>query len=557
MTTPLISSLSAYMVVTGRIPTWWQMFIWLVIIAILGVLIAFPLKRRFINEDQLPFPEGNASAVVLDVLYHGNAKLGMLKAKLIAYVGLASASLEMLMSDGWMKLIQFKILRMHEWAGMTEPFYIKARLDTYYYQLAVQYDLWLPKILGIDVRALGLRLTLDSAMMGVGGIMGIRIASSCLIGSVVNFVVLAPLIIQQGDIAPRIGTDGKLVALSRVEILNQWSIWWGVAIMVVGSLVSLLAKPEIFHLLLSFFRRTQNIDKLNKKDDVLAHIEVPLWISAALIPLFCFLGAWTTHAYFGVPWLYALITLPLVFLLTVICINSIALTSWIPTSGLAKITQFTIGVLDRSNPATNLISAGMSAEVASSAAILLSDIKPGYMLGAKPRHQVWGHIIGIFAGALACVPIFFLLFLPADMHGVRDTSHIISEQFAFPAAMQWKGVAELIAQGFKNLSMSAIISMLVASIAAIAIESAAIISKGRFPISSISIGLGVVLPPESVFAMWTGALIFWWMEKKYRDSAKDNQGYQIWVEGIQPIAAGLLTGAALIGIGNAVINVLI
>ena len=38
---------------------------------------------------------------------------------------------------------------------------------------------------------------------------------------------------------------------------------------------------------------------------------------------------------------------------------------------------------------------------------------------------------------------------------------------------------------------------------------AKIVTKGRFPLSAVSIGLGVVLPPEATFAMWVGAMIFW------------------------------------------------
>jgi hypothetical protein len=34
-----------------------------------------------------------------------------------------------------------------------------------------------------------------------------------------------------------------------------------------------------------------------------------------------------------------------------------ALTSWTPTGSLAKITQFTMGAIDRTNPASNLIPA--------------------------------------------------------------------------------------------------------------------------------------------------------------------------------------------------------
>jgi uncharacterized oligopeptide transporter (OPT) family protein len=553
MTMPLVACLPAYMMITKIIPSWWQMLIWMVIIAILGVLLAFPLKRRFINEDQLPFPEGNACGVVLDTLYHGDADSGIFKAKLLAKVGLWTAALQILLSDGWMKLIQFKILRLNQWAGLTEPWYLKERLDTYYYLAAIKYELWIPKILGVDFRTLGLRLTLDAAMLGVGALMGIRVATSCLIGAILNFAILAPIMINRGDIAPRMGLDGKLVPLSRVEIVNQWSLWWGIVIMVVAALIGLLAKPEIFKGLSRLFKSDPVIDH---GKDVLADIEVPLWISYLGVPIFSFLGVWATHAFFGVPWMFAFISLALVYLLAVICINSMALTSWIPTSGLSKITQFTMGALDRSNPATNLIPAGMSAEVASSAASLLSDIKPGYMLGAKPRHQVIGHLIGIFAGTLACIPVFFLLFLPPDANGVRDSATIISDQFAFPAAMQWKGVAELIGNGFNNLSHSAIISMIIAALAAIIFETAGKLSKGKFPISAISIGLGVVLPPEAVLAMWIGAFVFWIMDKKHKNSPVESNGYRIWVDGMQAVAAGLLAGSALIGIGNAMINVL-
>ena len=176
------------------------------------------------------------------------------------------------------------------------------------------------------------------------------------------------------------------------------------------------------------------------------------------------------------------------------------------------------------------------------------------MLGAKPRQQAVGHVIGIIAGALACVPLYFLLFLPADANGVRSTATIVSEQFAFPAAVQWKGVADLIANGVHSLHTSAVISMIVAAISAVAIEGARIITKGRFPLSAVSIGLGVVLPPESCLAMWIGAMIFWIMGRRH--VTPGTKGYDFWVDGCEPICAGLVSGAALVGIGNAIINVL-
>lgn len=556
MITPLVSSLAAYMLVTGHIVPWWQILIWNATIAILGVLVAFPMKRRFINEDQLPFPEGRAAGVVLDALYTGNAAAGMFKARLLGGTTLLTGLYQFVISDGWMNLLQFKLLRLDRWAGVKEPWNLQETFDVYYYDLAARYHLWTPKILGVDFRTLGLRATLDAAMLGIGGLMGIRVATSCALGAFVNFAVLAPIMIQRGEIVSRVGANGVVTAVSRAEIVNQWSLWWGVTMMVVGSLIGLFGKPEM---ILGAFRNLRRKPAAAggpaNGTDLLKDIELPLWMSFTGVPVFSVLGAWATHSFFGVPWLLAFISLPLIFVLTIICTNAMALTSWTPTGALSKITQFSMGAIDRTNPASNLIPAGMTAEISANAANLLSDIKPGYMLGAKPRQQAVGHVIGIFAGALTAIPLFFLLFLPPDKAGVRSVSTIVSEQFAMPAALQWKGVAELIARGLHSLPASAVLSMAVAAVAAAAFEILRIRTKGRFPLSAVSVGLGVVLPPASCFAMWVGAVVFWWQARRH--TVPGTKGHDFWVDGCEPICAGLISGSALVGIGNAIVNVLL
>ncbi len=551
MTMPLFSSLAAYMLVTGRIIPWWQMIIWMAVVAILGVLVAFPLKRRFINEDQLPFPEGRACGVVLDALYTGQEAAGMFKARLLAGTAILTGGYQLLVSDGWMNLIQFKLLRMHQWAGLTAPWNFSERLDVYYYTLAAKYHLWTPQILGTDIRQLGLRATLDAAMLGIGGLMGIRVATSCVLGAFINFAVLAPIIIQRGEIKAYTAPSGALINISRGEIVNQWSLWWGVTMMVVGAMVGLFAKPD---LITGAFKKLLGRKEAATGPDPLAPIELPLWMSWVGVPVFSVIGAAVTHYFFGVPWFLSFVSLPLIFLLTVICTNSMALTSWTPTGSLSKITQFTMGAIDRANPASNLIPAAMTSEIAANAANLLSDIKPGYMLGGKPRHQALGHVIGIFAGSLAAVPLFFLLFLPPDAQGSRSIATIVTEQFPMPAALQWKGVADIIANGLSGLPASAIIAMAVAAVTALVFELLRIKTKGRFPLSAVSIGLGVILPPEYCFTMWVGAMVFWWQGRK--NKAPGTKGHTFWVEGCEPICAGLISGAALVGIGNAIVNVL-
>ncbi len=47
------------------------------------MLFAFPLQRRFINDEQHPFPEGTRRRIVMDALHTGDAASGLLKAKLL------------------------------------------------------------------------------------------------------------------------------------------------------------------------------------------------------------------------------------------------------------------------------------------------------------------------------------------------------------------------------------------------------------------------------------------------------------------------------------------
>jgi len=549
---PLGAGLTAYMVMTGNVLSAWQMIIWLIVVSITGVLMAFPMKRRFINEEQMPFPEGRACGVVLDSLYSGGADVGLFKARLLYVTAGITAIWELLVLDGWQRLIQFKILRMNAWAALKEPWTLHDHLDDYYYAWLARLHEAAPRILGTDIRQLGLRFTLDFSMLGVGGLMGVAVASSVLIGAILNLAVLAPIMIERGDIVARTLANGHVVPISRAEIVNQWSIWWGVSMMVVGAMAGLFAKPEVFTKAFKSMSRMANAPAA-PRDDVLKHIEVPLWVSWIGVPVFGLAGAWATHDFFGVPWLLSLVSLPLIYILTIICANSMGLTSWMPIGSLAKITQFSVGMVDRANPASNLLPASMTSQISMNAASLLSDIKPGYMLGGKPRHQVWGHVIGIFSGALFSVPLFFLLFLRPDATGAVDATKIVSDTFPMPAAVQWRGVAEIISHGFHGAPATAVWAAGIAAVAAVVMEVLRIVTKGRFPLSAVSVGLGVVLPFDSCVSMWIGAMGFWIMGRLYRTPG--TKAHDIWVEGAEPICAGLISAAALMGICDALLNV--
>ncbi|MDR0534995.1 MAG: OPT/YSL family transporter [Puniceicoccales bacterium] len=567
MTSPLISSLAALMLKTGVVVPWWQLLLWNCVICVIGVLVAFPMKRRFINEEQLPFPEGRACGVVLDTLYENGeaggetgpdspveggksaeiAVGGMFKARVLGVAAALAAIWQFLVSEGWMRLVQGKLLRLI--GEKDAPWHISETLSDYYYLLAAKYDWWLPRILGTDVRKMGLEIGGDLAMVGVGGLMGVRTSAGMLAGALINFGLLGPVMLHCQP-----GLFSQPAAMvNRGQFVNQWGLWWPITAMVVGSMVSLFSKPRMFVGAFRAFFRPKGTAGGAREVDVLRHIELPLWVSWVGIPIFGACGAWMAHAFFGAKWELVLVSIPLAFGLTLIAANAMGLTSWTPVGALSKITQFSMGVLDRTNAATNLSTAGMTGEIAGNAANLLSDIKPGYMLGAKPRQQAVGHVIGILSGAIASTPIFYLLFLPPGPDGRRDVNTLISDQFPMPGAVQWKGVADFIEKGFGSLPPSVLVAMGVAGALAFVFEILRIRTRGRFPLSGVTLGLGAVLPPSACLCMFAGALFFFMMGR--HNPVPGTRGNQLWRGCLEPICAGLITGAALTGIGDAICRV--
>lgn len=547
MTSPLISGMAAYMMVQNVPLPWQKMMAFNVVLSSLGVLVAFPMKRRFINDEQQPFPEGRACGVVLDTLYTSKAAVGLFKAKVLAIAGAVGAVVTLVTGRNIMAYVQTKVF------GLASYWRYPPELDHWYYKLAEKGYLPIPKLAGVDIRQYGLTTSIDLAMFGAGGLMGFRAATSMLIGMVINFVIVAPIMIGAGEILPR--DDGTF---SRVHIVNTWSLWWGIAIMVVGAMCALFSRPKIIvSAFTGFFKKKKRAVRSNR-EDVLRHIELPLWVSFLGIPIIGTIGVYLAHMWFGVEWYLGALAIPLIILLTLIAANSTALTGITPTGAMSKIPQFTFGMLSPKHPPTNLMTATMCTEVASNASNLLMDIKPGYMLGAKPRQQAIAHTIGIVSGSLASTPLFYLLFLSDYKPGMNMLETLVTDQFSFPAALQWKGVSDLVtsvfSEGESPIPDSAMWAMLVAAVVGLAFEIVRITRKGKFPLSPLAIGLGVVIPPDSTIAMFAGAGFFHLMRRRYGAKPESN-GFKLWVDTQEPICAGLIAGAALMGIADILVRV--
>ena len=507
MTAPMMASLPAYMMVTGQVIPMWQTFCWIVVLSLLGVLFAFPLKKRFINEEQLPFPEGYAAGVVLDNLYSdAGGKSGMFKAKVLFGGMGVSALIETLRDSTVMQFLKLQFLTLPE------------HWDDFIYKFVT------PKIMGTPLKDLTVQWDSSIVMFGTGGLMSMKTSMSMLLGAFLNYFVFAPYLISEG-----------IIPEAKFKAITMWSLWFGASMMTTSSLYAFFSKPQM--LIDSFTKAFSK--KGSKKADQLKDIELPMKISAIGIPIMGALLVWMGHAWFGISWWLGLIAIPLVFVFTLIAVTSTALTAITPGGALGKLTQISYSLLAPGNVGVNLMTAGITSEVSLNASNLLMDIKPGYMLGGKPRHQAIGHVLGIFAGGLVAVPVFYAIF-------GGDISKFTSDAMPLPGAAIWKGVAEVLTQGLHSLHPTAQAAAVVGAFIGIAIEFLNIRTKGKFPISAVGLGLAFVLRFSDTWLMATGTLFFWLCGKKFTN--KKSVGYRAFVDNQETLAAGIIAGGSIIGI---------
>lgn len=507
MTAPLISSLAAYMMVTGKIIPQWQAYWWMVVLGLLGALFAFPLKKRYINDEQLPFPEGYAAGVVLNNLHESDGADGIRKAKILSLAALTAALIEFLRSEAILAKMGLQMLTL------------PSHWDDFIYKF------FTPKIAGVPWRDLTIGIDSSIVMMGTGMLMGIRATSSMLLGAVLNYFILAPFMINKGII---VGTGFKNITM--------WALWGGAAMMTSSSLYSFLASGSTFSSITDLFNRKK---KRVRKVDVLAEIELPRMVSYIGVPLLTviimILGKW----FFDIDYVLSLVAIPLVFMFSIMAVKSTGITAITPGSALGKMTQVTYAILAPGNMGTNLITAGITSEVCLSASNLLMDIKPAYMLGGKPRHQALGHIIGIFCGGLVAVPVFYMLF-------DGDLSKFSTEQFPMPSATVWKAVAEVLSKGLGALHPTAQIAVLVGVILGIVSEIVGKKTQGKFPFSPVAFGIAFVLPFNTSLEFFIGSAIFWLMSLKPEKNRSLN--YEMLLDNKETIGAGIIAGGSIVGI---------
>ncbi len=188
---------------------------------------------------------------------------------------------------------------------------------------------------------------------------------------------------------------------------------------------------------------------------------------------------------------------------------------------------------------TNLMTASITAGAATHSSELLQDLKAGYLLGGNARKQTIAQFFGTFAGVIACVPVFQVLIKQTDSMG---NMLLGSDELPAPAALVWKGVAELLEQGFATLPESAKIGMVIGLIAGVVITVMQKYCPKKVVFwlpSPIGLAVAGVVPANNSIMMFLGALLVWLWRRKKKEQA---DSYSV------PVASGLIAGNALISV---------
>lgn len=137
-----------------------------------------------------------------------------------------------------------------------------------------------------------------------------------------------------------------------------------------------------------------------------------------------------------------------------------------------------------------------------------------------------------------------VVFYPLFLRGNPD--NLISEQYPMPAAAIWKAVAEILTQGLGELPTTAVWAAGIGAVLGIAMELIKLATRGKFPLSGVGVGLAFVIPFTTCLAMFFGSFIFWVLSKMY--ASPESRMNQVVIQNQEPLCAGVIAGAALMGI---------
>jgi len=491
----------------GVAPTLLQMTLLAMCGGLLGVLFMIPLRRFLIKGEhgRLPYPEGTACAEVLVANEVGgrNARYVFYGLGLGALFKFLTSWIRVLPDDAWTRL----------------PFIRKGEL-------------------GMD---------LSPALFGVGYILGPRIAAVMVGGGLLAWIVIIPGIGWWGATltSPVFPESSALIAdMSPSDIWTRYVRYIGAGAVATAGIVTLIRSIPV--MIQSFRIGTEQIrDRVEAGASVQAtdrtDNDLPLrFVGFALLAV--------TLALAFVPQIFGeALALPMrivASICVVVCafffvtvasriVGLVGVTSN-PTSGmtiaslLATAGVFLVmGWTDLTGKAAALTVGCVVAIAASIAGDTSQDLKTGYLLGATPRRQQVGELIGVLTSAtFVCLSVLLL----------AETFGFGTQELPAPQATLMK----LVIEGVLD-------QQLPWGFVAIGIGIALACELLRIP--SLPFAVGVYLPVSTMTPVFIGGLLRGFFERRARSEAEAADRRE---RGVL-LGSGFVGGEGLLGVGIAAV----
>lgn len=468
----------------------------------LGVLFMVPLRKALIVEEHgtLPYPEGTACAEVLLAGEEGGEKTKTV------FSGLVLGSIYKFLSEG-LKLFPNEI-------ETTIPGYSGAAI-------------------GVDVLP---------SLLGVGFIIGPKIAAYMLGGAVFGWFVLIPLISNLGNLAPIILAPATVP----IQSLDHWGLWSnyikyiGAGAVTFGGIFSLITSLPLiartFKDVIKNYSSGGSSSQILRTDQdmsmkVLIIGVALIVIIMAVLPVIPvgFVGA-ITVALFG--FLFAAVSSRIVGLIgsSNNPVSGMTIATLIITAFIFKVT----GNVGQSGMVAALTVGAIVAIIAAIAGDASQDLKTGFIVGATPKYQQYGEIIGALVAALAIGGVLNLLdaawgFGSAELPAPQATLMKVVVEGVMGGSLPWTLI-------FIGASLGIGIQIL------------------GLPVLPVAIGL--YLPIHLSVGIMVGGIVRGIIDKKL-NKAKDEEANNIQLKIDTGIlySSGLIAGEGLIGILLAIFTV--
>lgn len=448
---------------------------------VLGILFMVPLRKALIVKEHgvLPYPEGTACSEVLLAGEEGGAKASSV------FWGLGIASIYKFLADG-VKLFPSEIdfsFKKYKGAGA-----------------------------GVDVLP---------ALIGVGYICGVKIAAVMFAGGALGWFVLMPLISIFGGDTVLFPGDVAVSAMDTWAIWKNYIKYIGAGAVAAGGIISLI---KSLPLIVTTFGKAMKDYKNKEFGDSTVRTDQDISIHYILIAVAVIAVAMWLIPAIPVNLFGAIIIIVFGFFFATVSARLVGLvgSSNNPVSGMTIATLLISTLVLKATGQTGY--AGMVSAIVIGSIICIiaaisgdtsQDLKTGYILGATPKKQQMGEIIGVLASSIAIGGVLYLL-NAAWGYG--------STELPAPQATLMK----MIVEGVMNANLP---WTLVISGAGLAV----VMEILGIPVLPFAVGL--YLPFHLSAAIMVGGLVRWFVEKRKQD-----------VEGGILFSSGLIAGEGLVGI---------